>query len=744
MAVRLHLKIGIVPGSDRLATSPDAVIHREPKTGSAIRSKGNLYGLVCARPGSAGRVAEAAAAVAVAITERYYYDESAGIPVCLQKAVLAANQQLRQGRDGGGIPPGSLGVCVAVVRGHELYVATIGDADAYLVRQARLMVLPDEDRGDGLPASGDPRVDVWRGEIAVGDSLLLVAGNVTRVVGAEEYKNALVTLHPQSAAEHLHHVFVAGGGDGSDTILALEAGETPATHAEHRLVPVRPAEPLAGQPTRSPIPLADPLANAATAIGERAHDARTSIAGAFSAAVGHLFDSLPRQNARYRRITPLASRRDSQRRAGVAVLSLLGFFVAVGFGLWILGGALPGQDGRIDDVNAGEEALAVAQREIGQVFDGDLIAADETRALALLRQAWTDLEKAADLGVAAGTLAPLRTKVSDGLDILYRVRVVPSSVVVDLFADSPNADVRGVVHGPDGAAYLLDHSLSSVVRVDLASGASSLVVTKGDKDAAGNKMGEPWLLAIAGPEVFILDVDADLWRWRPSDAKGNGTLAHLRLGGETALGDDVRGMATYARSTASGLYFLYVIDPSSKQVLRFPPAADGSGYPAAPSGYLAAPTEVDAFRQIFIDGDVYLLGSDGVVRFQQGLINSFRLAAPPDADDLRLGHDYRYMAASPVSGEGRLWLWDADHARVLAFAKTTGEYLEQYVAATGTATLDGLRGMFVVEGAGAAPVLYWTDGTRLLSTRLASPGTPDATPSPAATATPKTSPSSSP
>src|ERR1700693_5821338 len=120
MAVRLHLKIGIVPGSDRLPTSPDAVIHREPETGSAIRSKGNLYGLGCVRPGATGRVAEAAGRVGATIRERYYYDESAGIPVLLQKAILAANQQLRHGREGNGLTPGTMGVCVAGVRGHEV------------------------------------------------------------------------------------------------------------------------------------------------------------------------------------------------------------------------------------------------------------------------------------------------------------------------------------------------------------------------------------------------------------------------------------------------------------------------------------------------------------------------------------------------------------------------------------------------------------------------------------------------
>ena len=52
----------------------------------------------------------------------------------------------------------------------------------------------------------------------MGDSLLLVCRNLTEVVGTEELKNAVVTLHPQSAVEHLHHLFVAAGGDGSDAV----------------------------------------------------------------------------------------------------------------------------------------------------------------------------------------------------------------------------------------------------------------------------------------------------------------------------------------------------------------------------------------------------------------------------------------------------------------------------------------------------------------------------------------------
>lgn len=740
MAVRLHLKIGLVPVADRLATSPDAILHHEPTIGATSRSKGNLYGIVTVRPGSVGRAADAAALVAETIRERYYYDESAGIPICLEKAIRAANQQLRHGREGHGLESGAIGAVIAVVRGHELYVATIGDADAFLVRQARLLTLPDEERGSGLPNPVDPHVDVWRGEIAVGDSLLLVSRNVTRAVGSEEFKNALVTLHPQSAVEHLHHLFVAGGTEGSDALVALEASEVPAIRAEHRLVPVRPAEPLAGAPERSPIPLADPVAAAASAVGSGARAAREAAGGLLAALIDRLMGLLPRRRARYRRITPLASRRDSQRRAGFAALSFVGLVAALGIGLWVVSGALPGKDDAINEVNAGDQALRAARDRVSQVFDnGDLVTANRTKALQLLRQAWAELATAERLNVAASTIRPLRLTVSDGLDRLYDVRQAATSVLLDLSAElSPDADIIDMIRGPDGAAYLVDRTTAALYRVDLSTGAASALVKKGD--GAGDGIGEPWLVTLGGPDVFILDRGAALWRWRPSDSAGRGTLAHLRLGVETALGDDVRDLATYARNADSGLYFLYVVDPSSEQILRYPPAADGRGFPADPNDYLAASADVSAVRQLLIDGDVYVLGGEGLTRYQTGRADDFTLALPPDDDDLRPGHDYRLMAASPLRREGSIWVWDAQHERVLAFAKIGGDYLEQYVAGPKSLPFRGLRGAFVVDrGEELAPVLIWADATRVFATPLEPTPDPGASPSPGGSASPGTS-----
>jgi hypothetical protein len=106
------------------------------------------------------------------------------------------------------------------------------------------------------------------------------------------------------------------------------------------------------------------------------------------------------------------------------------------------------------------------------------------------------------------------------------------------------------------------------------------------------------------------------------------------------------------------------------------------------------------------------------VRYQNQSISSFQVAAPPDADDLRPGHDFRLMAASIVKGAGRLWVWDAEHDRVLLYDKASGDYLEQYLAAPGTPALSGMKGMFVIEGEAGPSTLVWTNGTQLLSTSL--------------------------
>ena len=98
MAVRLHMKLGVVAEHDRLDDSPDTLVIVEPSVGSVARSKGHLYLLVTSRI-SSRHALEATRLAAETIRNEYYYDESAGIRVCIQKAIATANKRLAHQAD---------------------------------------------------------------------------------------------------------------------------------------------------------------------------------------------------------------------------------------------------------------------------------------------------------------------------------------------------------------------------------------------------------------------------------------------------------------------------------------------------------------------------------------------------------------------------------------------------------------------------------------------------------------------
>jgi len=347
MAVRLHMRLGVAAEPERLASAQDTVLYlyegtegsavglvSQPTVGARARSKGSLYVIVSAPGGGAPR-REAAMLVADAIRQHYYYDESAGIGEVLEKAVRVADQRLRQQHERFGVPLGSVSVAAAVVRENELYLTTIGEALAYLLRQARLLTLPDEGREMALPtADGHVVPPVWHGELSLGDTLALGTQELSRAVGVDEVKNAVVTLHPQSAAEHLHNLYVTAGSDGADVLLILEATEVPVTAAGRPLIPVRAPEPYAPAPERSPIPLADTVTEQAAAIGGAARQVQDRARRGLSSLLGRAQDTLPKREAPQRRVTPWQSRVETQRRLALAVLALLGVVVVVAAGVY--------------------------------------------------------------------------------------------------------------------------------------------------------------------------------------------------------------------------------------------------------------------------------------------------------------------------------------------------------------------------------------------------------------------------
>ena len=269
MAVRLQMKLGVVAEHDRLIDSPDTLVVVEPTVGSVARSKGLLYLLVTSRLASRHGL-EATRLAAETIRNEYYYDESAGIRVCLQKAIMTANKRLAHQAD-------RLGPQVDRRQRPDRRRAWRSSAATRCTSRrsarprptssarpaSRRCPIPQRDRG--LPA-GELEPDVWRGEVAVGDSLVLISPNVMTKLGVDELKDAMLTLHPQSAMEHLHHRFVAADGSGSDGAIAFEASEVV---GDVQVADARPGQARRAARRRAgprPIPLADNVAAAGSAV----------------------------------------------------------------------------------------------------------------------------------------------------------------------------------------------------------------------------------------------------------------------------------------------------------------------------------------------------------------------------------------------------------------------------------------------------------------------------------------------
>jgi len=706
MAVRLQLKLGIVAEHDRLPDSPDTLVVVEPNVGSVARSKGHLYLLVTSRVVTRHAL-EATRLAAETIRNEYYYDESAGIRVCLQKAISTANKRLSHQADRLGLKTsdgnGPIGVGVAVVRGNEMYVATVGPAEAYLIRQARLSTLPDPHRERGLP-SADLEPDAWRGEVSVGDSLVLVSPNIIAKLGAEELKDAMLTLHPQSAMEHLHHRFVAADGSGSDGAIAFEATEVSSTARGRTLVPVRPAAPLAGAPDRSPIPLADNVQAAGIAMSAAAGSARLAAGGAVERLVAWGQGLMPQRKPAYRRVTPLASRRETQRRAALAVLALVVVVVGLGLGVYAFGGN--GDPGAaISSVNAGQRAIDAAREDLAKVTGPgiDLVADDPDQALDLLTDAYRQVQAAEAANVAETVVGPLRQKAIAGLDRLYGVVPVGSETVFTFVPAEGAApiELRAMVRGPDGAPYVIDRSTRSVYRVDLKARKATLVARVGMKQG-GATFSNARYLGVGGPDLLILDAKNVLWRWRPADEEGSGTLTRVKVQGSTSWGDDIKGFNTFLRDASRGLYNLYVIDPSEQQIRAYSPAADGSGFPAAPTAWLATARDVSGMSSTYVDGDLFAVDGGAVVRFVSGKDDGWQAGAPADTL-LRAAPTYSLVAGAGERRVGNVYAFDRPNARIVALDKTDGTYRAQYRLAGEATDWSDLRAMYIIPGIEEAP-----------------------------------------
>ena len=130
-------------------------------------------------------------------------------------------------------------------------------------------------------------------------------------------------MRPAQAVEHLQHVFAIRGGTGSDGILAVEVLELPSTATTHHLEPVRPAEPFAGLPDQSPVPLADAIGRGLHRAGDAAEGAKSAFGRGLLTVMSWILAFVPHRRPEYPRSIPRTAEREQGRRRRVGLAGMV-------------------------------------------------------------------------------------------------------------------------------------------------------------------------------------------------------------------------------------------------------------------------------------------------------------------------------------------------------------------------------------------------------------------------------------
>jgi hypothetical protein len=728
MSNRFSTRIGLPSADERPADAHDLVAFEEPDVGARARTKGSLF-VLAQLTGGNPNLAKAAREAIEALTHDYYYDLSAGVLVALAKALGAANRRLYHQRRRLAIPRHrGVSIVAVVVRGREAHVARLGPASAVIVREGRMYEVPppppvrEEDprvRQRRVAGTLGEALDItpftWQGGLAAGDRIALLSRNLAHVVGVDELKHALATMRPSQAVEHLQQVFAIRGGSGSDGLLAVEITELAATATTHHLEPVRPAEPFAGLPDRSPVPLADAIGRGLHRTGDLAEGAKGAFGRAILTVLSWILAFVPRRRAEYPRSIPRTAEREQGRRRRLGLVGMVGVAALMAAGGTVAAlpsvpptDAIPQATIARDSIVEATDLLRRVEQRVG---GADLVDRDPELATELLADAHAATQRAASVGVAEEELARLRGRIDGRLDDLYRVARIPEpDVVADLAAAFDDVDAVDMVAASDGSLWILDAGRGRVLRLDPLDGSTELILRAGLALESGEIPGDPWLIATAATDVVVVDRARTAWRIDLAER----IPRRMPLNGAESLSSETRLMAALQHRPPLEIFNLYLVDPETGQIDRWsPPAVIPVTYPDPAGDFLADAPDLDPreARDLRVDVNAWLLHADTVTRVDFGSPRSqedYSLDAPPDAD-LRPGLDYRILDGATVGDREFLYVYDAAHRRVIAFQRADGAFVRQWLApADGAAAgaLDDVRGLAVASVADGPPVAY--------------------------------------
>ena len=675
--------------ADVRASRADVILVSEPETGATLRTKGRLYLLFeSSPPGPAEKIARE---IAELTRQEYYYDLSAGIEVSLRRALRQANrratQRLRENR--GSI---TLQCACAVVVNNELYTSRVGGAQVFLVRRARLF-LPGDEPGEladfvhktttreaaSLGVDADVLPKVWRQSIEAGDTVILASAALVDGLGAEALKNAAVTLHPRSAAEHIHNRAVADGVTGSDAVIFIEVAQ--AGSAAVRIAPeappiLRPEDVAMADTIRSRL---DGLGGIRENVTRLLRGAATPVTSAATKGVAVGLELMPRRGAALPRHPDTARSRSKRQRRAMTTLAVLLLVAASGVG------ALAYRDYEANSavrnyqlavVNA-EDFVASAHRLVERTTP------DPDAARERLAQATAKLDEASKSSFAEKEkIAALRADIAALNDRM-------DGVILDLARFGTGTKLAQVVGNVNGL-YVTDPGSGRLWRVFGDPIQQGPVLQRGVKG-----VGSPVQVALQDFAVYSLDDAGKLWR-----AEGN------EVGDVTP--DDREKWKT---PTAIAVFTnnLYVLDSETGQLWKHE-SNDGAQFRPA-IGYLSTPLAPNTARALAIDGDVWIVTSAGdVQRFRRNALVT--TAARIDFVPRWEGTAPRANAIQAIDAQRSIYVLDSVGKLVVQLTRE-GRELARFALPPG---LPPASGFYVSE---SLQVAYTLHGTKIVATSTA-------------------------
>jgi len=735
MSNRLSTRIGLPAPEESTRSVHDVVRFREPTIGSETRTKGSLF-LLAQVDGEDPALSRAAREALEALERDYYYDLSTGALGALSKALSGANRRLYHQRNRLGIPRrGGISVIALVVRGSEGHVAKLGPASAVICRAGRMFELPpppavhEEDPRIGARRVAETLGEAleiapytWQGELAAGDRIALVSRNLAQVAGNSALRQALTSLRPAAAVEHLQQLFKIRDGSGSDGLIALEMVEVGATETLRPLEPVRPAEPLAGLPDQSPVPLADAIGRAAHRSGEALDALQRAVGHGILLGLNVLLAFVPRRRPRYPTTILQTEVREEgrRRRRGLLAMAAVAAMLAVGATVASLPNARPTD--AIPRAAIARAAIGEAQQLLSQVnerIDGrDLIDRNPERATDRLNSAFAAISRAIGAGVPPTALSSLQDEVDHGLDTIYAVgRIRESTTVVDLAAAFAPFAALDMVVASDGSLWVAETARGRLIRIDPATGQAAVVLRSGQV-VGGRTAGAPWLLATAATDVVLIDRARQGWRFD----LGRPEPRPLALRGLDRVSPKSHLLVALQHRPPLEIFNLYLLDAGSGQVDKWSPGnAVPVVYPSAPQPFLTGTPDLPSAsaRDILADANLWLLQARTVTRVNFGLPLSqadYSLDPPPDAK-IRPTLDYRLLDGATVGERDLFYVYDAANARIIAYQRADGVFVRQWMAPrTGSDAnlLDQVLAMDVASVPDGPPTAYLLTPGRII------------------------------